>query len=261
MDEMLNEKKEELSLLFYSNLNGLKNNKIIDYSLELLLLSYRLSKINSMDTNAIYQLRETLVNKVLDVTAKISACKEYDEKEIVKFKYCLCVFIDESLMKNELFIHYWADNTLTVRLFDETLGGNVFYDIASSWVNNPARYKDFLEFIYACLILGYKGKYSDVKDSNEKIIHFCDNIAASLAPLYNTQEELAFNKAYQSNSNENAYQKFLRLYGKKILIIAPILIVLGVFAYTIFKLETNNTNTEANVWALIKKLTDESTKQ
>ena len=58
-----------------------------------------------MDTNSINQLGETLINKSLDTTAKLSTCQEYDEKEIIKFKHCLCVFMDESLMKNELFIN------------------------------------------------------------------------------------------------------------------------------------------------------------
>ncbi|EAH6193417.1 DotU family type IV/VI secretion system protein, partial [Campylobacter jejuni] len=49
----INEEKKALSLLLDSDFDGLKNNKIIDYSLELLLLSYRLSKISSMDTSNI----------------------------------------------------------------------------------------------------------------------------------------------------------------------------------------------------------------
>lgn len=246
--------KEELSLILNSSLEGLKNNKIVDYSLELLLLSYRLSKISSLDTSTIDSLRETLINNILDISAKLSTCKEYDEKDIIKFKYCLCVFIDESLMKNELFIGFWANNTLTVRLFDETLGGDNFYDIALSWLNNPAKNKDFLEFVYACLILGYKGKYNEVKDSKERIIHFCNNIATSLAPLYNTEEELAFNKAYGISLKENFWQKFIRLYFKKIIIILPLFIILGVFFYTILNLETNNVKIDNNISELIKNL-------
>lgn len=246
--------KEELSLILVSNLEGLKNNKIIDYSLELLLLSYRLSKISSLDTSTIDNLREMLINNILDISAKLSTCKEYDEKDIIKFKYCLCVFIDESLMKNEFFIGFWANNTLTVRLFDETLGGDNFYDIALSWLNNPAKNKDFLEFVYACLVLGYKGKYNEAKDSKERIIHFCNNIASSLAPLYNTEEELAFNKAYGISLKENIWQKFIRLYFKKIIIVVPMLIILGVFSYTILNLETNNVKMDNNISELIKNL-------
>ncbi|ELU8971897.1 type IVB secretion system protein IcmH/DotU [Campylobacter jejuni] len=251
----INEEKKALSLLLDSDFDGLKNNKIIDYSLELLLLSYRLSKISSMDTSNINQLRETLINKILDITAKLSMCKEYNEKEIIKFKYCLCVFIDESLMKNELFINFWAHNTLTVRLFDETLGGNNFYDIASSWINNPFKFKDFLEFIYACLILGYKGKYNETKDRDEKIIHFCNNIATSLKPVYKIEEELAFNKAYKTGLKENIWQKFIRLYFKKLIIVVPVLIILGVLSYAIFNLETNNLKVDNNISVLIKNLT------
>lgn len=255
MNEVMNDTKEELSLILESKLEGLKNNKIIDYSLEPLLLSYRLSKISSMDTSSVEHLRETLINNILDISAKLSASKEYDEKDIIKFKYCLCVFMDESLMKNEFFISFWANNTLTVRLFDETLGGTNFFDIALSWLNNPAKNKDFLEFIYACLILGYKGKYSDLKDGKERIIHLCNNIASSLAPLYDMQEELAFNKAYRINPKGGFWQKFLRLYLKRSIVIFPLLFIIGAFIYAIFNLETNNIKVDNNLSVLIKKLT------
>lgn len=79
----INEEKKALSLLLDSDFDGLKNNKIIDYSLELLLLSYRLSKISSMDTSSINQLRETLINKILDITAKLSICKNMMKKKLL----------------------------------------------------------------------------------------------------------------------------------------------------------------------------------
>lgn len=251
---IMNETKEELSLVLSSNLEGLKNNKIIDYSLELLLLSYRLSTLSSLDTSIIDSLREELINKILAISAKLSASKEYDEKDIISFRYCLCVFMDESLMKNELFIGFWANNTLTIRLFDETLGGNNFYDIALSWINNPAKNKDFLEFIYACLILGYKGKYNEAKDREEKIVYLCNNIATSLAPLYNSEEELAFNKAYGVSLKESIWQKFIRIYFKKICIVLPVLFVLGVFAFSVFNLETNNIKIDNNISQLLEKV-------
>ncbi|MCW1360954.1 type IVB secretion system protein IcmH/DotU [Campylobacter sp. US33a] len=254
MQENISKNKEELSLILNSKLEGLKNNKIIDYSLELLLLSYRLSKITSLETHFVANLRETLINSILAISAKLSACKEYEEKDIIKFRYCLCVFIDESLMKNENFIDFWANNTLTVRLFDETLGGNNFYDIALSWLNNPAKNKDFLEFIYTCLILGYKGKYSDNKDCEERIIHLCNNIATSLASLYTLEEQLAFNKAYEISFKENAWQKFMRLYFNKLIIILPLIFILTIFSYSIFNLETNNKRIENNVSKLVQQL-------
>lgn len=244
---------QEFGLLLSSDLSGLKNNKVVDYCLELLLLSFRLSKVTLLDTGAIESLREKIVNDILAWSSKLSTLKEYDEKDIIRLRYCLCVFIDEILMKNELFINsFWANNTLTVRLFDETLGGDNFYDITSSWLNNPAKNKDFLEFIYACLVLGYKGKYSNSKDVKERILLLCNNIASSLTPLYDVDDNIAFIKAYDGIVQESFWQKFQRIYLKKVLILLPLCIVIGVFIYSAFDIEINNMQIQSSVKNLIQ---------
>lgn len=253
MQKETNTESQEFDLLLSSDFSGLKNNKVVDYCLELLLLSSRLSKVTLLDMSIIESVKEKLINDILIWSSKLSALKEYDEKDIIKLRYCLCVFIDEMLMKNELFINSsWVNNTLTVRLFDETLGGDNFYDIALSWLNNPAKNKDFLEFIYACLVLGYKGKYSNNKDVEERILHICNNIASSLTPLYDINEELAFTKAYDGIIKENLWQKFQRMYLKKIFIALPLCIILGIFAYAIFDLEVNNKRIQGYVRELIR---------
>ncbi|BAM15062.1 putative type IV/VI secretion system protein [Helicobacter cinaedi PAGU611] len=253
MQKQSSAETQEFSLLLSSGLSGLGNNKVVDYCLELLLLSFRLSKVTLLDTSTIESLREKIVNDILTWSSKLSALREYDEKDIIRLRYCLCVFIDEMLMKNELFINSsWANNTLTVRLFDETLGGDNFYDITHSWLNNPAKNKDFLEFIYACLVLGYKGKYSNNKDIEERILLFCNNIASSLTPLYDVSEELAFTKAYDGIMKESFWQNFQRMYLKKILIALPLCIIVGVFIYAVFDLEVNNRRIHDSVNEIIK---------
>ncbi|ARE80311.1 type IVB secretion system protein IcmH/DotU [Campylobacter helveticus] len=243
----------EVSLLLSSELSGLKNNKVIDYALELLLLTFRLSKVSSLETSAIENLKEEFVNDILTWSSKLSNSKEYDEKDIIKLRYCLCVFIDESLMKNELFMaSSWANNTLTIRLFDETLGGDNFYDIALSWLNNPAKNKDFLEFIYALLVLGYKGKYSNNKDVNERILYLCNNIASSLSPLLNINEEFAFTKAYIEHTKENFWQKFQRRYFKATFIGLPLAVILLVYVYVLLDIETNNVRVDENISILLE---------
>lgn len=112
MQKQSNIETQEFSLLLSSDLSGLKNNKVVDYCLELLLLSFRLSKVTLLDTSTIESLREKIVNDILTWSSKLSVLKEYDEKDIIRLRYCLCVFIDEMLMKNELFINSsWANNT------------------------------------------------------------------------------------------------------------------------------------------------------
>ncbi|EAJ6916534.1 DotU family type IV/VI secretion system protein, partial [Campylobacter jejuni] len=51
------------------------------------------------------------------------------------------------------------------------------------------------------------------------------------------------------------WQKFIRLYFKKLIIVVPVLIILGVLSYAIFNLETNNLKVDNNISVLIKNLT------
>lgn len=248
MQTEFNAESKELGLLASSDLSGLQSNKVVDYCIEMLLLASRLSKVNNIDISTIESLKEKMVNDILIWSSKLSATKEYDEKDIIKLRYCLCVFIDEMLMKNELFMNSsWANNTLTVRLFDEILGGDNFYDIALSWLNNPAKNKDFLEFIYVCLVLGYQGKYSNQHNVKERILYLCNNIASALTPLYDADEELAFNKVYDISFKIHFLKNFQKMYFKKFLIILPICIVLIVFIYNACDLESYNTQIQNKV--------------
>lgn len=254
MDKTQDTKSKEVSHLLTYDLSGLQNNKVVDYCLESLLLSFRLSKVASLEASTIENIKENIINDILLWSSKLSASKEYDERDIIKARYCLCVFIDEMLMKNDIFINSsWANNTLTVRLFDETLGGDNFYDIAYAWLNNPAKNKEFLEFIYVCLVLGYQGKYSNYKDVEERILHLCNNIAHSLKPLYNINEEVAFMKAYGSVRKESFWQHFQRIYLKKCLIALPICIILVAFAFAAFDINANNMSIKGSVSEIIKR--------
>ncbi|TLD91222.1 type IVB secretion system protein IcmH/DotU, partial [Helicobacter trogontum] len=159
----------QCSLLLESNFAGMQNNKILDLSLPLLLFATRLSKIHALDDDLIVEIRDTFANQVLAISGSLSAMHCYDEKDLIKFRYCLCVFIDEMLLRNESIMNSdFTNHTLTNRLFNEMLGGDKFYGIAGQYLLNPSKYKDMLEFIYACLILGYKGKYTVDKQGDEK---------------------------------------------------------------------------------------------
>lgn len=93
-NELIAEQKEP-NLLVSSNFTGIKNNKVVDYSLEILLPTFRLYKVGSLDISGIENLKESFVNDILAWSSKLSILKEYDEKDIIKLCYCLCVFIDE----------------------------------------------------------------------------------------------------------------------------------------------------------------------
>ena len=249
----------QCSLLLESNFAGMQNNKILDLSLPLLLFATRLSKIHALDDEVIVEIRDTFANQVLAISGSLSAMHCHDEKDLIKFRYCLCVFIDEMLLRNESIMNSdFTNHTLTNRLFNEMLGGDKFYGIAGQYLLNPSKYKDMLEFIYACLILGYKGKYTVDKQGDEKINHLCNDIAAAITPALDSNEDIAFNVAHKNIVRNNVLELFKKRYLKPFLLIVVMCTVVVSFFFSMLKIESNNTITKNTLMQNIKKFKQEN---
>jgi type IV / VI secretion system protein, dotU family len=236
----MNENQNETSVLSQTNLLGLGTNLALDHVLPLLLLANRVSKLQNFSQSEMANLREKLINDILSTTSKISNLGIYEEDDIIRLRYCLCVFIDESLLKNEIFMNsFWANNTLTTRFFNENLGGNKFFGIMDKWFENVGKNKDFLEFIYACLVLGYKGKYETQEDCNEKISYLCENIAAAVSPLIKADENV-FEKSYLKQTKKSFLEVFSLKRLKFYFILLAIAMIAAAFLYSIYSMDQNN---------------------
>ena len=236
----MNENQNETSVLSQTNLLGLGTNLALDHVLPLLLLANRVSKLQNFSQSEMANLREKLINDILSTTSKISNLGIYEEDDIIRLRYCLCVFIDESLLKNEIFMNSsWANNTLTTRFFNENLGGNKFFGIMDKWFENVGKNKDFLEFIYACLVLGYKGKYETQEDCNEKISYLCENIAAAVSPLIKADENV-FEKSYLKQTKKSFLEVFSLKRLKFYFILLAIAMVAAAFLYSTYSMDQNN---------------------
>ena len=236
----MNENQNETSVLSQTNLLGLGTNLALDHVLPLLLLANRVSKLQNFSQSEMANLRAKLINDILSTTSKISNLGIYEEDDIIRLRYCLCVFIDESLLKNEIFMNsFWANNTLTTRFFNENLGGNKFFGIMDKWFENVGKNKDFLEFIYACLVLGYKGKYETQEDCNEKISYLCENIAAAVSPLIKADENV-FEKSYLKQTKKSFLEVFSLKRLKFYFILLAIAMIAAAFLYSTYSMDQNN---------------------
>ena len=241
-------KDNSFSILFESRLQGLGTNQALDHVLPLLLLANRMSKIQNISQEQMVGLKEKLTNDILSITSKLASLRIYDEDDITRLRYCVCVFIDESLMKNELFMNsFWANNTLTIRLFNENLGGNKFFGIMEKWFENPAKNKDLLEVVYACLTLGYRGKYDLENDCNEKIGYLCESIASAIAPLISSDEDTLFKKAYTPSKPDNILNNFNFGGAKALAILIAIIAVALSFMYSIYSLDKENIKNNTSI--------------
>lgn len=80
--------------------------------------------------------------------------------EMVKAaQYCLCAFVDESAVRSGWANEEWSQKSLLVSFFDETWGGERFFEILDKAKLDVDKNLYLIEFIYLCLQFGYKGKY------------------------------------------------------------------------------------------------------
>ncbi len=120
------------------------------------------------------------------------------------------------------------------------------------WLENPAKNKDMLEFIYVCLILGYQGKFSVDNDGAKKLHLLMENIASAVAPTLNTDEMKAFELAYADNVKENFWSKYGHTLKKLTFIIIPVVIILTFYFGNYFLIYKSNLETSTYLSNKIK---------
>ena len=67
--------------------------------------------------------------------------------------------MDESAVRAGWADEHWAKNSLLVSFYDETWGGERFFEILNTLKQDVNKNIDLIEFMYLCLQFGYKGKY------------------------------------------------------------------------------------------------------
>jgi type VI secretion system protein ImpK len=104
-------------------------------------------------------LRETLVQQ-------LSAFEEAANKRGIKpetvlvARYALCTLIDEAVSSTPWGgTAQWMGNSLLVTFYRETGGGEKFFLLLNKMAEQPGANIDLLEFFYACLALGFEGRF------------------------------------------------------------------------------------------------------
>ncbi|EGZ50913.1 type VI secretion system protein TssL, long form [Neisseria wadsworthii] len=118
--------------------------------------------VNAMRQTTSQLSTDSLINKF---SLLINRFEEDAEKNGAKYdaiqaaKYCLCTFVDELAVRAGWADETWSKNSLLVSFYDETWGGERFFEIIQNLKQDPDKNIDLLEFMYLCLQFGYRGKY------------------------------------------------------------------------------------------------------
>ncbi|NWB45627.1 type IVB secretion system protein IcmH/DotU [Pseudomonas gingeri] len=94
--------------------------------------------------------------------------KGFKDADIKTAHYLLCSLIDESIMSLP-WAKAWSDRTLLGQFHDQTCGGEEFFRIMERYKKLPMLNVEFIELMYLCLSLGFKGQYALLPRGEEKL--------------------------------------------------------------------------------------------
>ena len=155
-----------------NNQNNTANNAVNVYNPLIEAAKPVLILANSMQQTTSQLSTDSLINKF---SLLINNFEENAEKNGAKYdaiqaaKYCLCTFVDELAVRAGWADETWSKNSLLVSFYDETWGGERFFEIIQNLKQDSDKNIDLLEFMYLCLQFGYKGKYQVLNNGELEI--------------------------------------------------------------------------------------------
>ncbi|MBS6047557.1 MAG: type VI secretion system protein TssL, long form [Haemophilus haemolyticus] len=169
-----------------NNQNNTANNAVNVYNPLIEAAKPVLILANSMQQTTSQLSTESLIKKF---SLLINNFEENAEKNGAKYdaiqaaKYCLCTFVDELAVRAGWADETWSKNSLLVSFYDETWGGERFFEIIQNLKQDSDKNIDLLEFMYLCLQFGYKGKYQVLNNGELEI----DKIKRDLLALIHSK--------------------------------------------------------------------------
>lgn len=167
--------------------------------------------------------------------------------EMVKAaQYCLCAFVDESAVRSGWANEEWSQKSLLVTFFDETWGGERFFEILEKAELDVDKNLYLIEFIYLCLQFGYKGKYQ-IANNGDIILEQEKN---KLLALIRSKRPETFSLLFQENISEKTDDDTKRRWHIPLWVIAVLASLIVAVFYVILRWSLgstmDDTSTEIN---------------
>lgn len=142
------------------------DNPLIDAATAFFGLALRVQSLSSCEN--IDLIYKQTIEEINIIEIELNE-RGYEHAVLMAYRYILCAFLDEAVMGTKWGgSSVWAEYSMLSRFHNETWGGEKVFTIFSRLEKDPVRYKDLLEFLYHCLILGFEGKYRVMRNGKEE---------------------------------------------------------------------------------------------
>jgi type VI secretion system protein ImpK len=136
-------------------------NPLVSAAAPLLWLAGRLNE--SAPPDNIAEFRDLTINEIKRFETAAMA-KDVPSRIVRIARYALCATIDDIILNTKWGGQSgWASGSLVSSLYNETWGGERFYDLLSQLQMSPEENVDALELMAICLAVGFVGKYRVVE--------------------------------------------------------------------------------------------------
>lgn len=127
------------------------------------------------------QLKEQIAHSIREFERRARA-QNIAAERVMAARYVLCTLIDEAAASTPWGgSGAWARNSLLVAFHNEAWGGEKVFQLMARLAENVNTNRDLLELIYACLALGFQGRYRVVDGGAAQLEAVRDRLAQLLA--------------------------------------------------------------------------------
>lgn len=142
-----------------------------------------------------------------------------EHSQIMIVRYLLCTFIDEMVCTTYWGKeHNWAHESLLNFYYQETYGGEKFFQLMAKMLTTPANNLHVLELMYLCIALGFEGKYRIQPKGKMELDAIRENLYKQIR-TYQGRETIPFyTNAKPSSQNHHFFYKvpYLKLVASSI---------------------------------------------
>ena len=133
-------------------------------------------------------LREQMVQEIRAFEA-MARERGITHETVVAARYALCTLLDETVQSSPWgSVGVWNQQGLLVTFFNETWGGEKFFQLLKNALQYPAGNKDLLELLYTCLALGLKGRYRVISGGQAQLDELRERLFITLKNLHGHRE-------------------------------------------------------------------------
>jgi type VI secretion system protein ImpK len=187
---------------------------------------------NSYEIGTVEEVRTSLIEKI-DYYTNVISSKDIENSQIMLSKYILCTFSDELITSTYWGKdNNWANNSLLGYFYNETYGGDKFFQILDQLLRSPAQYIHLLELLYICISLGFEGKYRIQNKGRMELDAIRDNLFRQIK-MINGHESKPFYTAQKISKQQN---RFIYKTSYQILALGIFLILSLVYGVLTFSL-------------------------